>query len=567
MNEPVEIRLVIGPVNGYPDQRGTFVWKLWTENESLEASGTVTIQALVAPPGFADQTHDATLVQAGGQFSAPVELPPGQYRVTFRLRDRRDDQFILSEVLHVYENLESRYELELVQSSFPRHLLDVILDGANTDGNKTEWNIPNIIPAHFVLLGILGVGGIKDFADEFGFLTSENRGPVPSGVSQAEKTAGMKELVDAASVLVRAREMAGQAGFRKSQIEPALNDPQKPTPNETLVETEWLAGTPPVLLVTVGGYRFALDFDKLVNILEMEVASVEYGSGLLSDVSSLTLMPGENTATVTVSLSGFGGEDEANTAESGWEADSHFTMEEAQTQLPATMGQDGSWSRDFRLSVEWKGTGDFPLGIAPVPIGFGESTAGYEVEPNETRIDLKVTDGLTKDPARQIPVGRDNIHRFNEYANTAQGSSRHYRLTGHVLLGKPDDSNGSNWDPVGNFTDRSRWFKDSFDGDGYSISGLQIVRPNVYYMGLFSRVDVDGEIRNLGVRGIVNGGYSVGGIVGELYGNMERCFFHGLIITNIAAGGGGLVGYTHSAKKIVDSYVAGYINGYADAGG
>jgi len=74
-----------------------------------------------------------------------------------------------------------------------------------------------------------------------------------------------------------------------------------------------------------------------------------------------------------------------------------------------------------------------------------------------------------------------------------------------------DTADGKGWQPIGT-TDNP--FKGAFSGNGYTITGLFIYRPEEDEVGLFGRIQ-EGLVKNVGVVGInVTGRRSVGGLVG-----------------------------------------------------
>ena len=63
----------------------------------------------------------------------------------------------------------------------------------------------------------------------------------------------------------------------------------------------------------------------------------------------------------------------------------------------------------------------------------------------------------------------------------------------------------------------NNYFNGSFDGAGYTISGLNVTQTannGTDYMGLFGYVYSAGVIKNLTVSGTVTGGSYIGGVVG-----------------------------------------------------
>ena len=115
------------------------------------------------------------------------------------------------------------------------------------------------------------------------------------------------------------------------------------------------------------------------------------------------------------------------------------------------------------------------------------------------------------------------------------------------------------WQPIGN--SYSAAFKGVFNGNGHTISNLWINRPDTDYIGLFGYVS-DGNVYDLNLTNSnIEGGSSVGGIVGMCYNNkveskISDCFFQGVIKGNYC---GGIIGkyYIDSSNNVNEVYVSG----------
>lgn len=130
------------------------------------------------------------------------------------------------------------------------------------------------------------------------------------------------------------------------------------------------------------------------------------------------------------------------------------------------------------------------------------------------------------------------------------------------FLGSPYDSTNSlnhkGWEPI-------KDFQGIFDGAGYVISNLYIMRPQEDSIGLFANTisGVGSIIKNLGLTNTkVNGKDRVGGIVGYGGGEIDLCYVLGTV--NGSAKVGGIAGQSLS---ITNSYSNGNVNGYQYVGG
>ena len=151
----------------------------------------------------------------------------------------------------------------------------------------------------------------------------------------------------------------------------------------------------------------------------------------------------------------------------------------------------------------------------------------------------------------------DNLYWLSQ--DTTQWSNDKYFLqTANI-----DASSTSSWDggkgffPIGN---DSVYFRGTYNGNGYSISGLFINRSN--YVALFG-VTI-GEIKNLAITNVnITGNYNVGALVGKTYSLITNCYSTGTVSGDYA---GGLIGYAIHAN-ISTSFSTCSISGNIRIGG
>ena len=123
------------------------------------------------------------------------------------------------------------------------------------------------------------------------------------------------------------------------------------------------------------------------------------------------------------------------------------------------------------------------------------------------------------------------------------------------------DSVPEGWVPIGS---SSSSFTGTFDGNGHTISNLYINYPTTDRMGLFSRLDVGGIIRNVGMEDVnVTGFWSVGGLVGVSSGTITTSYAMGDVTGMNYVGG--LVGENYNT--ITTSYATGTVTGDYSVGG
>lgn len=137
----------------------------------------------------------------------------------------------------------------------------------------------------------------------------------------------------------------------------------------------------------------------------------------------------------------------------------------------------------------------------------------------------------------------------------AIGTDPAYPLNGSYVLAADLDLSGyAGWTPIGTY---AAPFTGTFDGQGHVISHLTI-GGLLTYGGLFGRVSATGVIKNLGleqvsirISGSVNGSCYVGGIAGQMGGNvgstaeLRNCYVTGSITAQLSSGNlylGGLAG-------------------------
>ena len=120
------------------------------------------------------------------------------------------------------------------------------------------------------------------------------------------------------------------------------------------------------------------------------------------------------------------------------------------------------------------------------------------------------------------------------------------------------------WEPIG--TGFSNAYTGTFDGQGYTISGLYFNDSSAKDVGLFGYIGANGKISNVGVLDSYfkfkeNGG----GICGENYGELQNCSNSSTVIGNLIAGG--VCGYTYSGGTVINCKNTGSVRGTNILGG
>ncbi len=110
-------------------------------------------------------------------------------------------------------------------------------------------------------------------------------------------------------------------------------------------------------------------------------------------------------------------------------------------------------------------------------------------------------------------------------------------------------------------------FAGTFDGGGHTISGFRNVGDG-YVGGLFRYITPDGTVKNLNLKGSVEGTGTkecIGGICGFNYGTIRRCSFNGTLNGRDTVGG--IAGTNGSSGLILYCSIKGHVSGYYMTGG
>ncbi len=145
------------------------------------------------------------------------------------------------------------------------------------------------------------------------------------------------------------------------------------------------------------------------------------------------------------------------------------------------------------------------------------------------------------------------IHCVDDLQNISSDLSAHYALANDIDAGETSEWNWNEtegvyrgFEPIG---DGENQFDGTFDGRGYTITGLFIYRPDVSGVGLFSHMDEGGYVSNVSLVDVnVTGNNYVGGLVGMSGGfhtpggTVSNCSASG-VLTGLGFRVGGLMGW------------------------
>jgi hypothetical protein len=131
----------------------------------------------------------------------------------------------------------------------------------------------------------------------------------------------------------------------------------------------------------------------------------------------------------------------------------------------------------------------------------------------------------------------------------------------YTLVADVDASGTATWNggagvaPIGS---RAEPFTGTFDGAGFTVSGLTIDRGSAFEIGLFGVVGPGGTVRNVGLAGATaEVSSAVGGLVGRNSGTVASAAASGVVKASSRAGG--LVGLNTGA--VSRSYATGLVTG------
>jgi len=129
-----------------------------------------------------EREFDLNNYNYGGTLIGYYNLGAGMYRVVFSLYNGTGKSVVVSAILHVYQNMESRFTEKFTSSHFPVSMLDHIL--AAWDAASNRWNFDDadrgiVIARHFDFLGIKGVTGnnFGHVVEQFNLLTTSDTVP------------------------------------------------------------------------------------------------------------------------------------------------------------------------------------------------------------------------------------------------------------------------------------------------------------------------------------------------------------------------------------------------------
>ena len=283
--QAVDVSVRLYPVT---EGEGTFSWQISFPADVTTARMEITRIRWDGEPF--SQVYYFTGGQPFAAANGSRSLPAGQYRITFRLFNDRDERVMASEILHIYRNMESRFTEDFREYHFIPELLGIILDawdGYSWDFWGALYN-RGIRAGHLYLLGIRGVTDgnfIEIGAEWFNALS------IPDMVFT--NLTALKALVDAALVSMGTPSIAAGNHTNAAMVEAAIralvfNVPENRGPYDW-VRIYWDGRRADIL---VGGI-FLVPVDYII-ILPSTIIFDGNAAGVSGMPYTLTGMPGES---------------------------------------------------------------------------------------------------------------------------------------------------------------------------------------------------------------------------------------------------------------------------------
>ena len=206
----------------------------------------------------------------------------------------------------------------------------------------------------------------------------------------------------------------------------------------------------------------------------------------------------------------------------------------------------------------------------------GSSAEAYAKEKGFTFLTI-----VSKDDIARFAAGSGNgtsekrallIETPEQLSNVRNYPDKYFKLAGNIDLtdylseGGDGYNEGAGWEPICGIYDEA--FTGVFDGNGYTISGLNINRPSEMVQGLFGVVGKDEIIKNVKLKDInIIGGDYTGGLAGANSGTITGCHVNGNVKGSSYVGG--LVGFNAkgSSSIIAGSSFSGSVEGEEKTGG
>ncbi|MCL2765868.1 MAG: formylglycine-generating enzyme family protein, partial [Treponema sp.] len=257
-NPPVNIELL--PLE---DGEGTFSWNINFNGSFVNAEMQIWRIGKGGNPDTLLGENTVVFINnsqpQGENLEKEFILDAGEYRVIFTLANNNETVKI-SEILHVYKNMESNFTYTFTDRHFPVALLNYIFSAWN--GSVWDFTGAEIIAGHFLYLGIDGINvdNFNAVVGQFNTLCAEFGVP-------AVNLIGLKVLVDAALIGIASGNAefldAGNYEYR-GQAQTAVTELAV---NGTDINFEWIDFK--TLTAEAGVYNLVIEFTEALPLIAL----------------------------------------------------------------------------------------------------------------------------------------------------------------------------------------------------------------------------------------------------------------------------------------------------------
>ena len=220
----------------------------------------------------------------------------------------------------------------------------------------------------------------------------------------------------------------------------------------------------------------------------------------------------------------------------------------------------GQYSYDLELYPDGTNISEYKILDRRIIGLSGSNSITVDDQPSDggTQVDLDPSDlsgsGTARDPYK--------ITNASELQVMDSDPDAYYVLNNDIdASGTAQWNNGSGFTPIGDDSE----FTGAFDGNGYTITGLTVNRPDESNVGLFGTIG-NGEIANVSLVNIdISGNEVVGGLAGDIDSGRVRSSYTTGTVSAEGSGVSGLVG--QNSGTISSSYTTATVTGSDFQGG
>ncbi len=166
--------------------------------------------------------------------------------------------------------------------------------------------------------------------------------------------------------------------------------------------------------------------------------------------------------------------------------------------------------------------------------------------------------GTESDP--YLIISAANLQYLANEVNAGRFGNAYFRQTGNIVFTSTDT-----YTAIGI---SSKPFNGTYDGAGFTISGINISKSSTDYQGLFGCIGANGTVKNVHLHNsTIIGQKYVGGIAGDNFGRIQNCSSIANQITGTVSVGGIAGRININAATVESSYSSSQVNGGTQVGG